>query len=69
MANRYFTMGNDSLSLLPQAIKSNDRVRATHDDKTDFVVDETIIPKRILANSIFFKKKTKVHARGQKFYK
>ena len=53
MANRYFTMGNDSLSLLPRAIKSNDRVRATHDDKKDFVTDETVIPKRIFANNIF----------------
>ena len=53
MSNRYFTMGNDSLSLLPRAIKSNDRVRATHDDKKDFVTDETVIPKRIFANNFF----------------
>ena len=53
MSNRYFTMGNDSLSLLPQAMKSNDRVRATHDDKKDFAADEMIIPKRIFANNIF----------------
>jgi hypothetical protein len=38
---------------LPRAIQSNDRVRAAHEDKRDFVADETKIPKRIFANNIF----------------
>jgi len=57
MSNRYFDVGRPSMdyfnSSLPRVHKAHDRVRATKQDKKDFVVDETKIPKIIFANNIF----------------